>query len=120
MNRRDLLTAALAAPLPAVPAVAETETETETPVMALFREWNALYDYLNSDEAAALTEEEFDAECDRRRAMELHLAEVPSVGVADFAAKVLALTNQGDHELDAECTPASFWAEARALVGGEA
>ena len=37
MNRRSLLTAALAAPVLAVPAVAVARTET--PIMALFRQW---------------------------------------------------------------------------------
>ncbi len=126
LSRRNLLTAAPLVALSAALAAGDvnaavvealTAGQAETPVMRALREWDALYLYLNSDAARELSEDDFDAECDRRRAMELRLAGIPSVGISDFAAKVLALTNHGDHDLDAENSAPAFWAEARALVG---
>lgn len=108
--KRDLLTAAAV-------NVPEGHIQ-ETPVMAVFREWNALYRHLNS-EGTQLPDGTFNAEHKRLYEMEDFVLTLPSETIADFAAKVLMLTENGDHELpgpDFKHT-AAFWAEARALVG---
>jgi len=125
MNRRDLLTAALAAPLAAVPAVAVAETDT--PVMALFREWNkaladerdldAQYRKQPCDEIEALA----DAAADRRYQIELQMIEVKSEDARDVLAKIAAWTDYGVFQFDeGDKRLTHVWAEARALVGGEA
>ncbi|RWR08520.1 hypothetical protein [Paenirhodobacter populi] len=123
MKRRDLILAApasvgLAAVFQARVAEAAQEVATnDTPVMALFREWSALYHWLNGDEALALDQALFEAECERRVEMEDRVVGMPTVTVGDFAAKVLMLTNYCDHELPGDDRCPELWAEMRALVG---
>lgn len=132
MNRRHLLAAAVAA-IPAATvaslgaALAAGDVNAavdaalfgdapESPIMQLYREWDALYRYLNTEEAAALPQDQFSRECDRRVEMEDRVVTMPVRGAADFAAKLLILTNHCDHELPGPEYLPEFWAEARALV----
>lgn len=91
MNRRSLLTAALAAPALAVPAAAATET----PVMALFRQWKAHNDWINGPEMADLDNQAFDALCDDDMDMIRQIIRTPAVTAQDLCAKLLAVTEFG-------------------------
>lgn len=117
INRRALLSALPAAAL--VPAAALSGEVlppiTETPVMRLFREWDAIYQFQNG-ETGHLTDDEFNTYSDRRIEMEDRVLGMPVEGPSDFAAKVVMLTNYGDHDLRSPEYYPEFWAEARALV----
>lgn len=116
MNRRALLnlaSAALAAT--ATPAAALCIADpADTPVMRLFREWEA------ADRAAHLsTGDECDRLLDARFQIELRLIEAPAHTAADVLMKIIAWTSYGDAGIDGLDTH-GVWAEARALVGGAA
>lgn len=118
-NRRRLITtgpfAAAVAAAVASGAVAMPVAAEETPIMRLYREWSAIYEYLNG-EGSDLPTEEFTVEADRRIAMEDAVLSMPVQGLADFAAKVLMASNHGDHDLPGPDYCPQLWAEARALV----
>ncbi|MDQ7776259.1 MAG: hypothetical protein Q4615_10395 [Paracoccus aminovorans] len=120
MNRRALLKlapAVLAAG--AVPAAALCVVDpAETPVMRAYREWEALYAFLNRDDRGGLSADDWNSECDRRIEIEDQMMEMPAQNARDIIAKVLAYTANGDSELP--YPDHAFWAEARALVGGAA
>lgn len=99
--------------LPGLPGEAAM---TETPIIRLFREWEALYAYLDGPVGRELSEDEFDAELDRRIAIEDRMMEIPSEGPADFVAKVIAYTTRGESGLPDHQSNPAFWAEARALI----
>uniref|UniRef100_A4WNT1 Twin-arginine translocation pathway signal n=1 Tax=Cereibacter sphaeroides (strain ATCC 17025 / ATH 2.4.3) TaxID=349102 RepID=A4WNT1_CERS5 len=105
--------AALAAPLAlaAAPAAAAEARPQETPVLRLFREWEAMDAQIDK-----LSGEAADAMLADLLALELRLRSTPSTGVADFAAKVVAFSFWGGACLDA-CDAPEIWAEARALLG---
>lgn len=56
------------------------------------------------------------AGCVRRIEIEDRVVAMPVEGPSDFAAKVLMLTNYGDHELPAPDHNPAFLSGARALV----
>ncbi|RWR28845.1 hypothetical protein D2T31_12085 [Sinirhodobacter populi] len=110
INRRSVLTAALAAPLAAVPAVA---VAADTPVMALFREWVRLSALMDGGE---VNDELVDDYVDQRGDLEIKIASTKAETPMDALMKVCAITDfgfygNGDHGLP------EAWAEARALVG---
>ena len=83
----------------------------ETPVLRLFREWEAMcaaHDAMPGD----IPDEAFY----ERHALELRMLSTPSTCAADFAAKVVAVTHWGGCALD-ECGAPEIWAEARQLLG---
>ncbi|RWR28853.1 hypothetical protein D2T31_12130 [Sinirhodobacter populi] len=115
MKRRDLLTAALAAPLAAVPAVAVAET-AETPVMALFREWASYWTWLNSPATREMDEDDFSKLTDHADDLTMRIAKTAAKNTRDLVAKFVALSDYGEMGLpDPEKTP-ELWAEARALI----
>jgi len=121
MNRRDLLTASVAAttaaavsnlPLPA-------EAATETPIMALYHEHRRITADAAAYDTGGATWDQEDAILDRlfynrRDAVEAKMMSTPCQTPADFAAKMLIATCDNglilhdDHPV---------WAEARALAG---
>lgn len=98
-----LASAALAVPL-------VTTADEETPVLRLFLDWQALNDRID-----AFDVEPPDEMLDELSALELRLRATPSVGVADFAAKVAAFTYWGGAPLSAADAP-EIWAEARMML----
>lgn len=120
INRRSLMTAALAAPVVAVGAAAPVvAVESETPVMALFREWKRIdarakaYTYNPADGGNE------DEVLDRlfyndRDAVEDRMMDTPSRTAQDMAAKMVIAHCFGD--LSCLDWDGRFWAEARALV----
>ncbi|RWR08502.1 hypothetical protein [Paenirhodobacter populi] len=115
VSRRNLLTAALAAPLAAVPAVAVAETET--PVMALFREWTEAKAAENAIVASTDDEAVHDKAWNDRFAVELRLMKEPAQNALDWALKICAWSNFGDGVCQDRFENPALWIEARALVG---
>lgn len=114
MQRRDLLTAAVALPALAVPVVAEA---AETPVKVAYREWLAYRNWLNVG-TDGIENDEFDELCDVRRDMEVVIYDMPSEGPEDILLKLLVLNDNGNDFSDDDCeTGVRLLTEARALVG---
>ncbi|MFB2595451.1 hypothetical protein ACEYYB_11430 [Paracoccus sp. p4-l81] len=111
MNRRDLLTAVpVAVAALAVPAAAEVET----PVMRLFREWQAARD---AEEATASADEAaYDAAWEVRYAVEKRLMAEPSQNGRDWMLKVCAWSYWGEGGGPDTREAPQLWAEARALI----
>ncbi|WP_420023243.1 hypothetical protein ACN9JG_00050 [Cereibacter azotoformans] len=109
LNRRAVLASPLA--LAAVPAAIAQAQPHETPVLRLFREWEAMH--ARND---ALPGDVPDAMLDELLSLEQELRSTPSEGVADFAAKVVAFTFWGGATLSEDYAP-EIWEEARALLG---
>ncbi|MFC3060363.1 hypothetical protein [Paenirhodobacter populi] len=118
MMRRDLL---CVAPLALLPITAPGQADaTETPVMRLFRAWQAA----EAEECAAYRAHpdtpKGDAICEamrkRRTDIEDRMMATPCVTAQDFTAKVAAWTSFGVFGLPSEREAPGFWAEARALV----
>ncbi|RWR08494.1 hypothetical protein [Paenirhodobacter populi] len=115
MKRRDLLTASLAAPLAAVPAVAVVEMET--PVMRAYRAWLDLraWGIANS----AMTDAEVEVWCDDMADMANSAVAMKSEGYMDTIVKFLLVVE--DYQFFAnipELEPLE--AEVRAIVWGRA
>lgn len=109
--------AAFATPLAlaaTIPAVAKAQPQ-ETPVLRLFREWQAVSDRLDAL-GVNTPDEMLDEGLDELNALELKLRATPSVSAADFAAKVVAFSFWGGAMLTAADAP-EIWAEARELLG---
>ena len=117
-SRRNLLKAlpavAVLPALTAVPAIAAPET----PVMAAFREWDAMNAMMNGAEGMSMAEPEFNAGCQALDDLNCRLMELPAQNAQDIVAKVISWTDSGGFELPNSDHP--FWNEARALVGGAA
>ncbi|WYK04477.1 hypothetical protein DWF04_015835 [Cereibacter sphaeroides f. sp. denitrificans] len=107
-RRAVLIGLPLAAAALAVPLV--TKASEETPVLRLFREWQALNDRID-----AFDGDTPDTMLEELSALELRLRITPSVGVADFAAKVAAFTHWG-HAVICEDYAPEIWAEARMML----
>lgn len=117
MNRRDILTAALAAPALAVPVGGEAASETS--VMALFREWCQLWgkcEGLCEADEWSDNADELSAKDMRMSELEDEMMRAPKRGMGDVLMTVAAVSNFGDIIYEH-----GFWAairaEARALVG---
>lgn len=88
----------------------------DTPVMRLFREWKAKFDWIESDGLDLSDAEmmphyrENDEQGDRIMAL-------PCETPRDFAAKLLVATRDGNHDLADLQAGLDLMAEARALVG---
>ncbi|MGP2491056.1 hypothetical protein ACTDI4_05440 [Mesorhizobium sp. PUT5] len=120
INRRSALAvtgAGLTAALAGVSAsVAATAEPQPSPIMGLFREWEAKYAQ-TSDPAPS--DEEVDRILDECRELERRMLAIPASSAGDFAAKLLAITSYGQYSLEDDAG-GSFMAEARALAGVEA
>ena len=86
----------------------------ETPVMALFRQWRILMDYINTDDE--MTDEKMGPLYELQRSLTVTMMREPSTDAQDHLAKIIASTTWGEHDLEDDGT-AEFWAEARALMG---
>ncbi|ULB09563.1 hypothetical protein ORIO_06445 [Cereibacter azotoformans] len=109
ITRRAVMAAPLA--LAAAPAAVAQVQPHDTPVLRLFREWEAMDAQMDK-----LSGEAADAMFADLLALELRLRSTPSTGVADFAAKVVAFTFWGGACLYEGDAP-EIWEEARALMG---
>lgn len=127
MMRRDVLTAAIAVPALAVPAVAEAANIARDPHMAWMAEWrvqNAAYgDLLNADGDETA---ESQAAWDRKEEIAKLIIETPAATVAGIAAKLQWVLEDAEGDftyglyevaLTAACDDlANSPAEARAMV----
>lgn len=105
MMRRELLTA-----LPATVALpAAAISAEETPIMRLFRKWDATH----AAGGRAMTDAECERLCGEMLLIERSIMSSPSVNQQDFIAKVVAATNWGDFGLD---DFAPLWGEARRFL----
>lgn len=107
MKRREILTIAPAAGVAAMMAGAiPAQADKETPVMALFREWQAATDRL---EDLPYDDHAFDVALIARREIEMKLIETPAQGAVDVLAKVCAWTRFGECVLlDGDCPARVF------------
>lgn len=113
VSRRSLLRAApalLAPALLASPALAAAGEDPDTPVLALFRAWDALHADLET-----IPDEEVEAAAERLHAMERRILAEPATGLRDLAAKVVASSCYGDFPVEAVVV-----AECEALLAGGA
>lgn len=144
INRRDLLSASIAAPVGIavahLPVAAEAgalrdrfaalspedqgtvlqfmdRLGAETPVRRAYGEWLEYRNWLNN-ETADLPDETFDELCNRRREMEVAMFALPSRDASDVLLKLLALNDNGnDFSDDGACSGMRILAEGRALIG---
>ncbi|WP_442577900.1 hypothetical protein ACSBOB_20350 [Mesorhizobium sp. ASY16-5R] len=84
-------------------------------IQSLFEEWDAIY-RLGFEEPYCRSDEEADAHCDRRRALEEQMEAIPSKSAADLAAKIIAITGYGSFEFD-RGSNTETWRELESLVG---
>lgn len=117
MRRRDLLKAAPALALVgAVPAMA---SDGDTPILRLFRQYEAITDAAGVH-VSAFTGKDEDEELERlfyreRDQIQDEMMALPCTCAADFAAKVVVDTCNGGLYSDWET--GAIWQEARALIG---
>ena len=109
MNRRQLIAAA-----PAIMAFPMASSgQAETPIMALFREWQRLHDYLNYGAGCSLPEAEHEVGCNELTAIEDRIEAYPAQNAQDIIAKLLSWSSYGDFDIS---TNEAFWEEARTFV----
>lgn len=115
MNRRSLLAAPAALALGAVPALAEAET----PILRLYRQHK---DIIEAAKRHVLVSTGLATDDEYERLfygpayeIEKEMMALPCTCAADFAAKVIVDTVEGNQFSDWET--GTLWAEARALVG---
>lgn len=116
MNRRSILTAALSAPAVALAGSLPVVAALETPVMALFREWEAAQAAEDDAHIRNLPDDEIEVFSQQRREIEQRVMAAPCQTGGDFVLKVIACTAFGGFCLPCESEAPAFWAEARALV----
>lgn len=115
MKRRDVLTAAIAAPALAVPVVAEAKSETT--VMRKYFEWKKSVDAWKADMERDDSDENGNRWCKLTYDLADSIVDIPSEGPMDFIYKLMAYTYHGEHDLSDTDGGSRLWAEARALVG---
>jgi len=85
-----------------------------TPILRLFRQRCAVRDQINNVPSGT-SDETMDAEIEVLRAIEARLMQLPTICVADFAAK--AIVDSSDAGYLSEWEDGAFWKEAHALTG---
>ncbi len=116
LTRRSILQSAPAVGLAAlVPAAAVAEPQA-SPIMGMFREWQAKYEQAC---APTLPYSEVDRVLDECRELERRMLAIPASSAGDFAAKLLAITSYGQYSLEDDAG-GRFMAETLALAGVEA
>jgi hypothetical protein len=121
MPRRGVLKAVLSAPLlMAAPAAALAAADpVDTPVMRLYREWEAVSkacDTVGREPETPENDAAYEALLEQQGNIETALMKAPCTCAADFAAKVIAWSSCGVYALPDERSDPTFWAEARALI----
>lgn len=114
-TRRALLTSAPVAAVTTAPVA--YAAEGETPIMRLFREWDAAQAAEDAAYAAGESDENCDAKSNIRSALEKQMMATPSEDARDFLCKIAAQTAFGAFSLDDDERNPALWAEARALIG---
>lgn len=86
----------------------------ETPVAAAYREWATFSHWLNK----VASDDEFDAQVDRRTEMEEALFDLPAEGVEDVMLKLMVYSDHGnDVRSDYYETPERIIREGMTLMG---
>ena len=121
MRRRALLKLAPAALVAsAVPVAALAAADpVDTPVMRLYREWEAVSkacDTVGREPETPENDAAYEALLEQQGNIETALMKAPCTCAADFAAKVIAWSSCGVYALPDEKSDPAFWAEARALI----
>ncbi|TGN58592.1 hypothetical protein E4L95_12335 [Paracoccus liaowanqingii] len=117
MQRRDLFKAAPAALfVGALPSVA---VAAQSPVMSLFREWQAMNEWLNGSATDGMPRRDFDKLVDARIDIEDRLMAEPAQSASDVVAKMTAYTYFGDEGLPSASRLPQVWAEAKAFMQSE-
>lgn len=117
MSRRRFLRAApVAGAAVAIPALSKAGAP-ETPVTRAYREWKAYRDWLHNG-TSEMPDDEFDALCGKRQAMEIAMFGLPNVDLRDAVLKLMAWTDCGEELADDDrCTGAGLLKEMGALAG---
>lgn len=118
LGRRALLAGALAAGATSCAGVLPVAAQADTPVMQLFREWEAAFAASRAYEGD--DEDEVDRLSDVYIAIEDRMMDVEAQSARDVFAKVWAYTSGGVSSLPDRLSPlgATFWAEAeKTLIG---
>lgn len=116
VSRRTLITAGPFTALAAVIAQRAQAVPAETPVMALYREWKAHHDWIETKGGKALDEDAFNARCRQNEDLASRLIALPCQSAADLAAKLMAASLCGIGGLTGTDMGLAVLAEARALV----
>lgn len=98
-TRRNLLCAAPAA-LMAGAAMASSAETADSPIMVLFREWQAQYDLMSADNEDASDDNPYVYTTGTLTKIERQMLALPSLDARDLAAKILAVTHFGDFVID--------------------
>lgn len=114
LSRRTALACLLAAPTTAQ-AGAAPGVET-TPVMALFAQYMAFRAWMN-ELPVAMSDKDMEPLYGQLCELEAEMMAAPSQSAADFAAKAIVDSAEGDFAHDWENS--AFWREARGLTGYE-
>lgn len=85
----------------------------KTRVAELYREWRALFDYVD---ATKMSDEQTDAHCDELADLGRAILKVPCENAGDFTMKVLVSSGCGDWRVPDIRENPGLWAEADALV----
>jgi hypothetical protein len=75
------------------------DARATSPIIDLFRQWDALYHTGFNPDGADDSDPALDRYCDELRRIEHEMCALPAMSAADFAAKVIAVTNYGDFAL---------------------
>ncbi|MFB3077373.1 MAG: hypothetical protein ACE1Y4_05140 [Lysobacterales bacterium] len=113
-DRRTLIGAFAAAPLVALATTSALAAQGQTPIQALFRQWTQLL-----KDAHGISDDQCDAAVDHMLDIELQMAKEPVTCIADYAAKILAVTAYGVFGISGGQTGDAVLAEAKALMAGE-
>ena len=117
MKRRSLLAGAPAfAAVGALPAAASPPDEAPSAIVALFRQWHALYAEYHDKYCP---DDEMDAVTARMHDLEKRIAALPSTDMTDLAIKVIVETSYWDFVIDKPVlceTTKPLVAEIEALV----
>lgn len=117
MNRRDILTATLAAPVVAVANVGPVmAVEAKTPIALTYREIIRRRDAIDAA-SSTLTDAEASEAVSAMMDLADNIVDMPTTGLMDFIYKLLGHTVNGDYGTSECPREDDLFAEARALVG---
>lgn len=94
--------------------------KVETPVMRLYREWDAARASWQAAVEGQMADEESNRWCETVARMADDVLDAPSQSPMDFICKLMAQTFHGDHEISSCPRGDELWTEARAMIGGAA
>lgn len=113
MKRRDIL---FAAPLMGVGVVCAAQASTSSRIMRLYGQWIELHARLNGQQFSAMAPAEITADLALKWEIEAEIAGVAAVTPEEFIAKVIVMTDHGEHGLPCQADDPELWHTASALI----